>query len=173
MAGTAPTVQLVKQGRSMTQLGSSRCTAHAAWQEEHSTIKQKHSCVLPCSGNTTHAVAGMWERQQASRPGTSQAASSTAWPRPHLDLRVWVANCASIVGGNEGHAPLSKLAPLHLAQLVRRLLLTDAVGHKTPLGVIQQPAACEQQPHVCWKHWSPQSPSGKPFRESCYCSQAT
>ena len=48
----------------------------------------------------------------------------------HLDVRVRVADGAAIVHHNEGHTTLAKLRTLHLAQLVRSLLLRNSC--KTP-----------------------------------------
>ena len=43
------------------------------------------------------------------------------------------------MGGDVGHAALTKLHAPHFAQLVRALLLADAVHHKAALGVVDQP----------------------------------
>mmetsp|Transcript_11953 Transcript_11953/g.24032 ORF Transcript_11953/g.24032 Transcript_11953/m.24032 type:complete len:245 (-) Transcript_11953:142-876(-) len=55
-----------------------------------------------------------------------------------LDIWVWVANSAAIVGGNVWHTSLAKLDTANLAQLVGSLLFRNAVNGETSLGIIHQ-----------------------------------
>jgi len=79
--------------------------------------------------------------------------------RPHLNVGVGVADGAAVVGGDVGDAALAKLHAPHLAELVRPLLLADAVNHKAALAVVYQAEVlvCKQagrQMHTTHvRHW--------------------
>ena len=56
----------------------------------------------------------------------------------HLDRRVGITDCTSVVGDNIGHASVAKSDLLYFEELIGRLLRRNPVDDKAALDIVQQ-----------------------------------
>jgi len=73
---------------------------------------------------------------------TSRAALSRE--KEDLDEGIGESDGSAVVGAHKGEALVPNLELFYLAQLIRRLLFSDPVGHESPFGVVEQPRSLPQ-----------------------------